>query len=236
LTRCGGITRGKWWLRLWVPYSPDSSAESMPDRENILHKVRTALGRRGGEAPERAPSTRLLVPEMSPSEKVERLMREFPTRAERADSKEQACEMVRSMLAGRPAVALRHPLLESLGILGLPGITVVAAKAAEIRSAAATAEVGISCPAYALADPGALVVLSSGCDERLISLLPPAHIAVVSADTVLSGLDELFAVVPDPAAVSSSMVLIGGPSRTGDIEMTLVQGVHGPGELSLVIV
>jgi L-lactate dehydrogenase complex protein LldG len=208
----------------------------MPERENILHKVRTALGRRGGEAPERAPGMRLAVPDMTQPEKVERLMREFPTRSERADSNEQACEMVRSMLAGRSAVALRHPLLESIGILRLPGVAVVADTPEEIRSAAAAAEVGISSPAYALADPGALVVFSSRRDERLISLLPPAHIAIVSAETVLSGLDELFTIVPDPAAISSSMVLIGGPSRTGDIEMTLVQGVHGPGELSLVIV
>jgi L-lactate dehydrogenase complex protein LldG len=112
----------------------------------------------------------------------------------------------------------------------------VSPSAEDVRSVAATAEVGITCPEYALVDPGALVVLSSGRDERLLSLLPPAHIAVVSADAVLSGLDELFTVVPDPAALSSSMVLIGGPSRTGDIEMTLVQGVHGPGELSLVVV
>lgn len=208
----------------------------MPDRENILHKVRTALGRRGGEAPERAPATRLVVVEMSREERVERLLREFPARAERAHSREHACELVRVMLAGRAAVALRHPLLESSGILELPGVTAVGGTAEEIRSAAATAEVGISSPAYALVDPGALVVISSGRDERLFSLLPPTHIAVVSADAVLSGLDELFTVLPDPAAVSSSMVLIGGPSRTGDIEMTLVQGVHGPGELSLVIV
>jgi L-lactate dehydrogenase complex protein LldG len=208
----------------------------MPDRENILHKVRTALGRRGGEAPERAPATRLAVPEMSRAERVERLMREFPGRVEQADSAARACEIVRSMLAGRAAVALRHPLLESAGILGLPGVTAVAADADGLRSAVSSAEVGISSPDYALVDPGALVVLSSGRDERLVSLLPPAHIAVVAADAVLTGLDELFTVVPDPAAVSSSMVLIGGPSRTGDIEMTLVQGVHGPGELSLVIV
>jgi L-lactate dehydrogenase complex protein LldG len=208
----------------------------MPDRENILHKVRTALGRRGGEAPERAPATRLAVPEMSPSEKLERLLREFPARAERAGSAEQAGELVRSMLAGRNAVALRHPLLESCGILRLPGVTAVAGNADAIRAAAATAEVGISSPAYALVDPGALVVLSSGCDERLFSLLPPVHIAVLAASAVLSGLDELFTVLPDPAAVSCSMVLIGGPSRTGDIEMTLVQGVHGPGDLSLVVV
>ncbi len=208
----------------------------MPERENILHKVRTALGRRGGEAPERAPALRLAVPELTQAEKVEQLLREFPSRAERAGSTAQACEIVGAMLAGRSAVALRHPLLESAGILALPGVTTIAGNAEDIRAAAATAEVGISSPAYALADPGALVVLSSERDERLLSLLPPAHIAIVPADAVLSGLDELFSLVPDPAALASSMVLIGGPSRTGDIEMTLVQGVHGPGELSLVIV
>jgi L-lactate dehydrogenase complex protein LldG len=208
----------------------------MPERDNILHKVRTALGRRGGDAPERAPAPRLVLPEMSREERVERLIREFPVRAERADSPLHACELVRSLLAGRPAVALRHPRLESLGIFDLPGVRAVSSSLDELREAAATSEVGITCPEYALVDPGALVVLSSGRDERLLSLLPPAHIAVVSADSILSGLDELFTTVPDPAAVSSSMVLIGGPSRTGDIEMTLVQGVHGPGELSLVVV
>lgn len=208
----------------------------MPERENILHKVRTALGRRGGEAPERAPEPRLAVPEMSQAERLQRLLQEFPAKVERAESNVQAGEIVRTMLAGRTAVALRHPLLEAAGILQLPGVTPVGATAAEIRAAAAAAEVGISSPAYALVDPGALVVLSSSRDERLISLLPPAHIAVISADSILTGLDELYTIVPDPAALSSSMVLIGGPSRTGDIEMTLVQGVHGPGELSLVVV
>jgi L-lactate dehydrogenase complex protein LldG len=208
----------------------------MPERDNILHKVRTALGRRGGEAPERAPAARLVVPEMSREERVERLVREFPARAERSDSPQQACDLVRSLLAGRAAVVIRNPFLESLGILDLEGVRAVSPSADELRGAAATAEVGITCPEYALVDPGALVVISSGRDERLFSLLPPAHIAVISADSVLSGLDELFTVVPDPAAVSSSMVLIGGPSRTGDIEMTLVQGVHGPGELNLIVV
>jgi L-lactate dehydrogenase complex protein LldG len=53
---------------------------------------------------------------------------------------------------------------------------------------------------------------------------------------MLSGLDELLTRVPQPADSTASMVLITGPSRTADIEQILVRGVHGPGELHVVIV
>jgi len=96
--------------------------------------------------------------------------------------------------------------------------------------------VGISSADYALADTGTLVMLASPAEARLISLLPPVHIAVVPIERVLSGLDELFAVLPNPAAQTSSMVLITGPSRTADIEQILVRGVHGPGEIHVVLV
>ena len=62
------------------------------------------------------------------------------------------------------------------------------------------------------------------------------HVAVGPAARILTGLDELFSVLPDPAGQTSSMLLITGPSRTGDIEMTLVRGVHGPGELTVIVV
>jgi len=80
------------------------------------------------------------------------------------------------------------------------------------------------------------VMISSHEEARLISLLPPIHVAVVSRDRMLSGLDELLSAVPLPADQSSSMVLITGPSRTADIEQILVRGVHGPGEIHVVIV
>jgi L-lactate dehydrogenase complex protein LldG len=69
----------------------------------------------------------------------------------------------------------------------------------------------------------------------MISLLPPAHLAVVRRERILTGLDELLEVLPTPATVSSSMVLITGPSRTADIEQILVRGVHGPGQITVVI-
>ena len=79
-------------------------------------------------------------------------------------------------------------------------------------------------------------MLSSPQEARLISLLPPVHIAVFSRSRILDNLNELLSVVPNPAEQTSSMVLITGPSRTADIEQILVRGVHGPGEVYAVIV
>ena len=99
----------------------------------------------------------------------------------------------------------------------------------------AMAGVGITGADYALADTGSLVLMSSADEARMISLLPPAHIALVPLERMLTGLDELLSVVPDPAEVTSSMLLITGPSRTADIEQILVRGVHGPGEIHVVL-
>jgi L-lactate utilization protein LutC len=61
------------------------------------------------------------------------------------------------------------------------------------------------------------------------------HIAVVPAGRILTGLDELFTLDPRPAEHSSSTVFITGPSRTADIEQLLVRGVHGPGEIHVIV-
>jgi L-lactate dehydrogenase complex protein LldG len=97
-------------------------------------------------------------------------------------------------------------------------------------------DVGITSADYALGDTGTLVMISSHEEARMISLLPPLHIAILERSRVLSGLDELFTLIPKPADTTSSMVLITGPSRTGDIEQILVRGVHGPGEIYVIVV
>jgi L-lactate dehydrogenase complex protein LldG len=79
-------------------------------------------------------------------------------------------------------------------------------------------------------------MLSSHNEARLVSLLPPIHLAIFPRSRILANLDELLSVVPRPADQTSSMVLITGPSRTADIEQILVRGVHGPGEVYAVIV
>ncbi len=96
--------------------------------------------------------------------------------------------------------------------------------------------VGITGAYGALADTGSLVVVSGPGRGRIASLLPPVHIAVIGADQLSPTLATFLAANPDVADVGSNVVAITGPSRTGDIEGTLVLGVHGPGDLHVVIV
>jgi L-lactate utilization protein LutC len=208
----------------------------MPVRENILHKVRTAVGRSSGQPPAEPPPVRLGFAALDRSERVRRLLKRFTGAAVAAASDEEARDYVARLVGGRPAVACPNPWLERLGILALSGVETLAGEVDHIRAACAAAEVGITSAEYALCDTGALVVLARSEESRLASLLPGVHVTILPADRILTSLDELFTVLPDPAAASSSMVLIGGPSKTADIEQILSLGVHGPRELHLVLV
>ena len=69
------------------------------------------------------------------------------------------------------------------------------------------------------------------------TLLPDTNIAVVRADRVVSGMEEAFALVRrERGAVPRAMNLISGPSRTGDVEQTIVLGAHGPFRVHIVVV
>ena len=208
----------------------------MPAREHILHKVRAALGRNAGQPPEPAPPPWLRPRALGSDERVREMLEHFPGKAVRAGSPEEARRYVAAQVKGFRGVASPAPLLERLGILGLPEVSVAGGGVDEVRRVCAQADVGITTAEYAMADTGALVVFATAQESRLVSLLPSVHITVLDAARILTGLDELFTLLPDPAAISSSMVFIGGPSRTADIEQILTLGVHGPRELHLVVV
>ena len=208
-------------------------------RENILHKVRTALGRSVDQAPPPAPPARICVPSIGMEAKIESFLERLEALAGKthhARSAADALEYVRRVVDGRPAVASNASLLIECGVTSLPTVRSGLTDREELRALCSTAAVGITSADYCLADTGTLVMIASRDEARLISLLPPVHIAVVNAARMLSGLDELLETVPLPAERSSSMVLITGPSRTADIEQTLVRGVHGPGEIHVVII
>jgi L-lactate dehydrogenase complex protein LldG len=208
-------------------------------REYVLHKVRTALGRRAGQTVEEPPPVRLRIPEADIEERLATFfacIEALAGRTYRAASAEDARAYVAGVMAGRPAVASNAPVLRECGITALAGVETGITDAGELRALCSTAGCGITGADYALAETGTLVMLSSQREARLISLLPPVHIAIVPHERLLTSLDELLSLIPHPADQTSSMVLITGPSRTADIEQILVRGVHGPGEIHVVVV
>jgi L-lactate utilization protein LutC len=154
----------------------------------------------------------------------------------RVPTMDAARQFVAETVAGHTALASNSPYLIECGISSLPDVTTGITELAALRQSAATVDIGITSADYALGDTGTLVMISSPAEARLISLLPFHHLAIVPRERILTGLDELFTVVPNPAELTSSMVLITGPSRTADIELVLVRGVHGPGQITVVVV
>jgi L-lactate utilization protein LutC len=102
-----------------------------------------------------------------------------------------------------------------------------------IRTWDPTAKAGITGAAVAIAETGTLVVPSGKGKTLSASLLPEIHIAVIHSSQIVYSLEE--AIQTEEVRDASATVLITGPSRTADIEMTLTIGIHGPKELIVYI-
>ena len=96
-------------------------------------------------------------------------------------------------------------------------------------------DIGITNAQGAIAETGTLVLDSSRERNRLISLVPPVHIAIVEASKIYSTLGEALAVLQSDNEISPVVTFVTGPSRTADIELTLAIGVHGPQELYVIV-
>jgi L-lactate dehydrogenase complex protein LldG len=208
-------------------------------KDQILRAVRTALGRHPGEGVPAPPPVRIVLPIVPIAHRIDSMLERVAALAGKtlhAKSVAEVREYVASVIQGKTAVTSNASFLRICGISDLPGVRSGITDREELRALCATCNYGISSADYALSDTGSLVMISSRDEARLVSLLPPAHIAVVPASKLLTGLDELYSILPKPADQTSSMVLITGPSRTADIEQILVRGVHGPGEIHVVVV
>jgi L-lactate dehydrogenase complex protein LldG len=238
---------------------------TMTARDEILSKIRNALGRRdapraggshGGAEPSPAPAQAALsARQTAPASGQQRaeLTRQFAAalagvggRFAVAASAQAVCDQVAAIAAeakATKAVGWHSPWLQRLGVadrLGEVGVTFItdaerADKAAFVGEAAEAA-LGITPVDYALADSGTLCLLAGENRPRTASLLPPVHVAILRPHQIVRGLDDLFALLPAGGRqLSSAVTLITGPSRTADIELTLVVGVHGPQRLHVIL-
>jgi len=107
----------------------------------------------------------------------------------------------------------------------------------EARPTIGDDRLGITGTFCAIAETGTLVVLAGADTPTATTLLPDTHIAVLRPDRIVSGMEEAFDLVRrERGRVPRAMNLISGPSRTGDVEQTIVLGAHGPFRVHILVV
>jgi L-lactate dehydrogenase complex protein LldG len=148
----------------------------------------------------------------------------------------------RKALVGRGTFFDTLHLPERLRSLGIEVMEVESLAPATSRDPFFAADVGISGVDFLIAETGTVVLKARPEEPRSLSLLPPVHIAVAHRTQMLADLFDLFPTLPSGAGLAtegaglpSCLSLITGPSKTGDIELRLVTGVHGPGELHVIL-
>ena len=147
-------------------------------------------------------------------------------------------------------VRTSHPIVERLGLdeaLAATSIESVLLAASsfngdreQLQDIAARANIGVTGVDYLIAETASASLVSREGMSRMASLLPPVHIAVAHIDQVMENLGDLLtlreAELADEDAPNWYLNLVSGPSKTADIEQTIVIGVHGPGEVHLVVI
>jgi L-lactate dehydrogenase complex protein LldG len=149
----------------------------------------------------------------------------------------------------KSVAAWQHPLIESLKLpdaLAGQGVPIFfsdlkASEGENLRQRIIDSYIGITSADFCMADTATLVMRTRTGQARTVSLLPSIHIAVIELDQIIADLKELYALLKwDPQkskeGVTNCMTFISGPSKTADIEATMVQGAHGPREVYIFVV
>jgi L-lactate dehydrogenase complex protein LldG len=216
-------------------------------RDAVLARVRKALGKTNGDLQRRSVAERYVAahaqgprPAM-PADLVAHFLQratDMASTVERIASVEAIPGAVARYLDAvdlPPALAMQRsrqgvcwPELAHLDWAG-------AGLAIEARPTQGHDRLGITGSFCAIAETGTLVFTSGPETPTATALLPDTHVAVVRADRVVSGMEEAFALVRASGAMPRAINLVSGPSRTGDIEQTIVLGAHGPYRVHLLL-
>jgi L-lactate dehydrogenase complex protein LldF len=110
-----------------------------------------------------------------------------------------------------------------------------------LREKFIAADLGISGANIGIASTGTIVIVTNEGNADLVTTLPPVHVAVMGVEKIVPSLDEATAILKvlsrnaTGQKFTSYVSMITGPSRTGDIELDLATGVHGPVEMHIVL-
>ena len=218
-------------------------------RDAVLGKVRAALGKTGDRAQATAEARAYLAghaqgprPAM-PADLVDRFLR-------RATDMESTVERIATLAQLPKAVAryvdaldLDPSLAEQKSHRGVcwPEFGGLdwsdAGLAIEARPTQGKDSLGITGAFCAVAETGTLVITSGAATPTASMLLPDTHVAVVRPERIVAGMEEAFALIrAELGAMPRAVNFVSGPSRTGDIEQTIVVGAHGPFRVHIIVV
>lgn len=212
----------------------------MSSRDRILDAVRTRLGR----------TTATAVPPPPPLVAVGRTL----TQEERVAAFRTRLQAVGGVVhevadAAAAAAVLRDVLAQhGASSLACSRAPLVHAVAGELRACApairlhedadrdtlAAVDAGLTAASHGIAETGTLILAEDLERARLPSLLPPLHVALLPVTALFSHLSEALAGLPRP--LPRAVTFVTGPSRTADIELELVVGVHGPKALHVILI
>jgi L-lactate dehydrogenase complex protein LldG len=96
-------------------------------------------------------------------------------------------------------------------------------------------DAGITTTRGGIADTGSLILWPDVTEPRLLSLVPPVHIALLKANQIYDSLSQAIEHQHWKNGMPANALLISGPSKTADIQQTLAYGIHGPRELIVLI-
>ena len=214
----------------------------MSARENILQRIRAANGRTGAlsMAEREVALSRLRAHPRGPLPSMSWEL--LPRFKERCIAMMSSVAEVNSV-ADVPQAVAKYLTENKLPLSGAcwPEFSNLDWAGAGLQIAARPAngddKVGITGTYCALAENGTLMLLSGQDNHATTSLLPDNHIAIVPASRIVRAMEDgwdLFRREHD--RLPRQVNFVSGPSRTADIEMTLVMGAHGPFRVHVVIV
>lgn len=148
-----------------------------------------------------------------------------------------------SSIAAVPAALARYLQDQDLPKQGVcwPGLSKLdwqsAGLAMASRPVEETDKLGVTGCYCAIAETGTLLLVTGPSTPNKTSLLPDTHVAIVPTSRIVVGMEEAWNLVrTELEQLPRACSFISGPSRTADIEQTLVIGAHGPYRVHIVLV
>jgi len=223
--------------------------DNRQSRDAVLARVRAALGRKGPDDVARAAAHAYIAARdrgprpALPGDLAERFLAratELASTVERVAAFDAVTAAVGRYVAALDGISADNSQDPRAGVCWPEFATLGwrdAGLAIESRPTVGHDAIGITGCFCAIAETGTLVFVTSAETPTATFLLPETHIAIVRVDQILPAMEDAFARVrAGCGALPRAINLVSGPSRTGDIEQTIVLGAHGPRRLHIVLV